>query len=89
MKKLLISKIDNYIYHLIDDNQKTFILNLEFIENKPKVNDYLFLAEELLQEKNFYTFGLLNENELANIKHKDIVKVISNDVTTYYQKYYG
>ena len=66
MKKLLILEIDKYIYTLRDDNNNKYILNLDFFEVQPSVNDIIYIDEELLNQKNFYTFGPL-EGEYGKI----------------------
>ena len=99
MKKLKIIEVDNYEYHLKDNDNKDYIINIEFqnIDELPKVNDYIYISNELLDKNyreysNNYTFGPLNSEYGRNINDEnnpDIVKIIINDKTIYLKRLYG
>ena len=48
MKKLIITKKDNYEYILKDIENNEYQFNIEFynIEKNPKVGDYLYISEK-------------------------------------------
>lgn len=99
MKKLEIIEINNYEYHLKDDNNKTYIINIEFqdIDIKPNINDYIYISEELLDKhykeySNFYTFGSLNSSygrQTEEDNDVDIIAISINDKKTYMKRLYG
>ena len=92
MKKLIIKNIDGFNY-LLEDNGKLYNINIEFydIQEKPKINDYIFINEELLKEK-ILNFGPLNckyGKSLDNIKEKEIIVLNINNKNIYLKRYYG
>lgn len=94
MKKLIIKKIEDYNYTLIDDQQEYF-LNLEFYDLKisPKENDYLYINEHLLKEKNIpLCFGPINSHygkEISSSEDEDILIIVINQEKIYLKRYYG
>jgi glyoxylate utilization-related uncharacterized protein len=94
MIKLLIKKIDSYIYELVDEGKKVYKLNLEFINlnEKPLIGDYIIMDKNILNENNFYTFGPLKEayKEQKDLNvDKDFSVLIHGDTKIYLQRYYG
>ena len=91
MIKLLIKSIEPYAY-ILSDNTKEYRVHLEFLglEKKPEVGDYLYLPENIINEPNNYTFGLIG-GIYANKKDikVDIIKVVGKDYEYYLQRYYG
>ena len=91
MIKLLIKSIEPYAYILSNGNND-YRLHLEFLglEKKPTVGDYLYLPENIVNELNNYTFGLIGGiyAKKKDIKD-DIIKVVGNDYEYYLQRYYG
>jgi hypothetical protein len=94
MIKLLITKIDSYIYELVDEEKKVYKLNLEFmnLKEKPSINDHIIIDKKILIGNNFYTFGPLSKeyDVLTDIGiSKDILVLIHGEVKIYLQRYYG
>ena len=91
MIKLLIKSIEPYAY-ILSDNTKEYRVHLEFLglEKKPEVGDYLYLSENMINELNNYTFGLIGGiyAKKKDIKD-DIIKVVGKDYEYYLQRYYG
>ena len=91
MIKLLIKSIEPYAY-ILSDNTKEYRVHLEFLglEKKPEVGDYLYLPENIINEPNNYTFGLIGGiyTKKKDIKD-DIIKVVGKDYEYYLQRYYG
>ena len=88
MHKLIIQKVDNYDYILIDEKEEKIQLNIEFYSKyKPQVNDVIYVDDCVLKEINLYTFTEVYEVEDLDIK--DIIKVISRDKEYYFQRIYG
>ncbi len=86
MIKLEILNINNYDYELLSEEGNKYILNIGFIDVEclPQVGDYIYVYEELLKDKNIYTFG-----PIYNSKGKDIIKITTDNVEYYLQRYYG
>ena len=76
--------MDNYVYTL-ESIDKTYIKNIEFIGFMFNVGDYLFLPDEVLDEDNIYTYGKIIDGK----NEKNLIKVISNGVNYYLERYYG
>lgn len=91
MIKLLIKSVEPYAY-ILSSEDKEYRLHLEFLglEKKPTVGDYLYLPENIINEPNNYTFGLIGGiyAKKKDIKD-DIIKVVGNDYEYYLQRYYG
>lgn len=86
MEKLQIIRVNNYEYELIDEREKEYKINIEFldIEEKPTEGDYIYMSEELLNPKyeeysTNYTFGdLESKYGKANlsITDVDVIRII-------------
>ena len=87
MIKLLIKSIEPYAY-ILSDNTKEYRVHLEFLDLE--VGDYLYLSENIINEPNNYTFGLIGGiyAKKKDIKD-DIIKVVGKDYEYYLQRYYG
>lgn len=87
MQKVVIKEIHDNNYILVNKNEK-YIKNIEFVsEYKPKVNDIIYLSEEILNEINLFLFTELNNH--SNINEKDLIKIISGENEYYFIRQYG
>ena len=91
MKKFIITNINNYKYTLSDDKEKTFELNLEFldVDYKLQVNDMLYISNNIANNpKNFYTFGPLNSKygKTLSPENADDILIIDNHKSKIYVK---
>lgn len=95
MKKLIITKKDNYKYTLKDMENNEYQFNIEFynIEKNPEVGDYLYISEKILQENNtFLNFGSLESEygrKIESANDDDIVALIVNGEKIYLKRVYG
>ena len=93
MIKLKIRKIDNFKYYFSDDNNKEYELKIEFHDiDEPKVNDYIFLDESLLNIDYLLAFGSLDSSYGKDIKSshdKDVVVIISDNKEIILKRLYG
>ncbi len=64
---------------------KTYIKNIEFVGYIFNVGDVLFLPDEVLEEDNIYTYGKIVDGKDV----KNLIKVVSNGVDYYLERYYG
>ena len=88
MRKLVVQKVEQYDYSLVDENGVVYQLNIEFYTKyKPKINDIVYVDEKLLEEVNLYAFGELEKT--GNIEEKDIIKVVNKENEYYFQRVYG
>ena len=99
MKKMTIKSIDRNLYKLIDNQNREYQLNLEFIgSNKPlKENDIIEISMELLNPysnvySSFYTFGKLDDitgRKNVSITDIDVIKIIIDNKEIYMKRLYG
>ena len=88
MKKVIIKEINDYDYTLVDNDNKTYIKNIEFYsEYKPRVGDIIYLDDGILNTTNIYSFDEIYDPSKA--KKEDIIKVISKDKEYYFQRSFG
>jgi len=87
-KKLKIIDIDNYDYIFQYGDGKKITRNIEFyLDNKPKINDYLYIAEDIIKDNKPLQYGYINN--LNRISNSEIIKIESLNNEYYYQRYYG
>lgn len=88
MIKLKIIDIDKYEYILEDKNNNKYNLNIEFYmcENMPKIGDYIYLNEKIIDKKNLYTFGPINNDKVTL---DELIKIVSGNNSYYLKRYYG
>lgn len=87
MIKLRIINIDGYNYTLESINGKRVIKHIDFyIQNKPKINSYIYMSRKVLEEKNIFQYGIIND--LNNISVDEIIKIV-DDKEYFLQRYYG
>lgn len=93
MIKLKIIDIKDYDYVLEDINKKTYNLNIQFygLNEKIKTNDYIYISQELLNEKNLYSFGPFNSiyGKSVNLNEDEIIKIVTSKEEFYLKRYYG
>lgn len=86
--KIKILDINNYDYTFELEDGRKITRNIEFyLENKPKINDYIYISEEVIKENNVLQYGYIKD--LNNINNNEIIKVVSSNDEYYYQRYYG
>ena len=86
MRKVIIKGINNYDYILVDQNNNIYNKNMEFYSKyKPKVNDIMYVPEQILKETNLYAF-----KEVQNIDNDDeYIKIINDNKEYLFQRVYG
>ncbi len=95
MKKLIITKKDNYEYTLKDMDNNEYQFNIEFynIKNNPEVGDYLFMSEKILQDNNsLLSFDVLESEygrKIENANDDDILILILKEEKIYLKRVYG
>lgn len=96
MLKLIIDKVNNYEYCLKDKNNKVYNINIEFygLENNPKVNDFIYINENLINKINnqVVSFGPIDEIYGKNIESsddEDVIIVITEGKRKYLKRFYG
>ena len=87
MKRVRIINKNRYDYTLEDDDNKKYVLNIEFYQAELNVGDYIYISDKVLKEKNLFAFGPLTEDK--NIIEDDIIKVVQDNKEFYLQRYYG
>lgn len=96
MIRLRIKEINNSLYVLEDINNNVYELTIYFydIDNKVKVNDYLYMQEKLLSKINhsIINLGVLDSiygKVIEEITDEDLVILITNNKNIYLKRYYG
>ncbi len=84
MKKMKVVKKEGYDYTLEYKREK-YIKNIEFYGVDVEVGDYLLLNDNMLNEKNMFTYGPVKKD--ATIE--DAIKIIKEDKEIILQRYYG
>lgn len=92
MKKLIIEKIDKFIYTLNDGN-KVYNVNLEFFGAIPEEDNLLYVNESLVNNFNEpLAFGFLNDicgRDITDVNDPDILVLKQNDKLIYMKRLYG
>lgn len=88
MKKVVIKEINEFNYKLVDEiNNQEYIKNLEFLGSYiPKVNDIIYIPDEILKEINLFTFREITN--LDEVKESELIKIVS-DKEYYLKRIYG
>lgn len=88
MKKVVIKEIKEFNYKLVDEiNKQEYIKNLEFLGSYiPKVNDIIYIPDEILKEINLFTFREITN--LDEVKESELIKIVS-DKEYYLKRIYG
>lgn len=99
MKKLEIINKNNYEYHLKDEDDMIYHMNLEFfdIQEELKSGDYIYMAEKLLNPRYEgysvnYVFGSLDNKygkENIEINDIDVIKLEIEGKEIYLKRLYG
>lgn len=96
MIRLKIKEINNSLYVLEDINNNVYELTIYFydIDNKVKVNEYLYMQEKLLSKINhsIISLGVLDSmygKVIEEITDEDLVILITNNKNIYLKRYYG
>lgn len=99
MVKLKIVNIDNYVYDLKNSEDKTYQINLEFLdmEKKPQAGDYIYMHNELLNPRYAgysisYTFGNLENpygKKDVHLGDIDVITVIIDEKEIFLKRLYG
>ena len=88
MKKVIVKDIKGYDYTLVDNEDNTYIKNIEFYSDyKPMVNDIIYISEKILEEVNLYSFDYIYDTK--NAKLEDMIKVVHEDKEYYFQRRFG
>ena len=96
MIRLKIKEINKSLYVLEDINNNVYELTIYFydIDNKVKVNDYLYMQEKLLSKINHSIISLVVLDSMygkviEEITDEDLVILITNNKNIYLKRYYG
>ena len=84
MKRLKIIKKEGYDYTLEYDGHE-YIKNINFYDIDVNIGDYIYLNDDLLNEKNVFTFGPVKKG----VTIEDAIKIVKGDKEIILQRYYG
>ena len=87
MIKLHIIDINSNLYLLRDDDGNLYKKDIIFINDKPKINEHIYLTDPILKEDNIFTYGnIYNSN---SINKDEIIILEENNNSIILQRYYG
>ena len=95
MALLKITNINDYVYTMIDLNNKSYKLIIEFVGNKtPKVEDVMQIDERLIDYNNIefcqpYRFELSTQSPKQVFNNKDFVIIKQDNKFLVYERKYG
>lgn len=86
--KLRIVDINEFDYTLELTNGEKIIKNINFyVGNKLEVNNYIYMSEAIIKEKNIFQYGIIYDLKKININ--EIIKIETSEKEYYLQRYYG
>ena len=92
LKKLVLDKRDGYNYHLKDEN-KTYIVNIEFYEVDIDNIECIYMDNYFLEEHQQFSFGPLDEKygrKITSSEDKDLIILkMKNGEEVYLKRFYG
>ena len=89
MKKLIVKSKDEYSNYILEDNKNNiYEVNINFLDiESPKIGSYLYIPEQVLEEKVSLNYGLIEDN--TNINEDELITIIQNDKKLLLQRFYG
>lgn len=89
MKKLIVKSKDEYSNYILEENKNNiYEVNINFLDiESPKIGSYLYIPEQVLEEKVSLNYGLIEDN--TNIKEDELITIIQNDKKLLLQRFYG
>ena len=84
ISKYKIIDINNLIYVLKNDKAEILNLEMEIFDNiNIQINDYIYISDRLIKEKQIIRFGSIYTDKA------EIIKIVRDDNVFYLQRYYG
>ena len=88
MIKLTIKSKDNYSNYVLEGNNETYDVNINFMDVElPSVGDYFYIPEKVLKEKVSLNYGIIENSN--NIDEEELMVIVKNNNKIYLQRFYG
>ena len=88
MIKLTIKSKDNYSNYVLEENNETYEVNINFMNVElPAIGDYLYIPEKVLKEKVSLNYGIIENSN--NIDEEELMVIVKNNNKIYLQRFYG
>ena len=87
MIKLHIIDINSNLYLLRDDDGNLYKKDIIFINDKPKINEHIYLTDTILKEDNIFTYGNIYNSNSTN--KDEIIILEENNNSIILQRFYG
>ena len=88
MIKLTIKSKDNYSNYVLEGNNETYEVNINFMNVElPAIGDYLYIPEKVLKEKVSLNYGIIENSN--NIDEEELMVIVKNNNKIYLQRFYG
>ncbi len=89
-EKYKIKNINKSTYLLEDSKGKEIEKAIIFYDVEPKIGDILFIPKLVIRENTIFNYGSIgSEYAKEDVSEKELIKLESNGVGTYLQRYYG
>ena len=88
MIKLVIKNKDEYSNYVLEGNNETYDVNINFMDVElPSVGDYFYIPEKVLKEKVSLNYGIIESSN--NIDEEELMVIVKNNNKIYLQRFYG
>ena len=88
MIKLVIKNKDEYSNYVLEGNNETYDVNINFMNVElPAIGDYLYIPEKVLKEKVSLNYGIIENSN--NIDEEELMVIVKNNNKIYLQRLYG
>ena len=88
MIKLVIKNKDEYSNYVLEGNNETYDVNINFMNVElPAIGDYLYIPEKVLKEKVSLNYGIIENSN--NIDEEELMVIVKNNNKIYLQRFYG
>ena len=88
MIKLVIKNKDEYSNYVLEGNNETYEVNINFMNVElPSVGDYFYIPEKVLKEKVSLNYGIIENSN--NIDEEELMVIVKNNNKIYLQRFYG
>lgn len=88
MIKLVLKNKDEYCNFVLESNDKTYEVNINFMNVElPSIDDTIYIPEKVLKEKVSLNYSIVDN---SNIDEEELMVIVNNNNNKIYlQRYYG
>ena len=87
MIKLVLKSKDEYCNFVLESNDKTYEVNINFMNVElPSIGDTIYIPEKVLKDKVSLNYSIVDN---SNIDEEELMVIVKNNNKVYLQRYYG